>query len=766
MPQYRRSIVTASSAVLAWILLTQAQMASAGEGPANTNAAAVAAMAAGTAAEAKSVWRDSSKPLDARLKDLIGKMTLEEKANQICNETKAIPRLGIPAYDYWNECLHGVARNSNATVFPQAIGLAAMWDTAMLHDMADCTATEARAKHREYIEQHNGDSKIFAGLTFWTPNINIFRDPRWGRGQETYGEDTFLTARLAVAFITGLQGSDPNYIKAAACAKHFAVHSGPEADRHRFNAVPAERDLYETYLPHFEAAVREGRVAAVMGAYNRVNGTPACSSPFLLTDLLRKQWGFDGHVVSDCGAIKDIWESHRVMSDMAEAEAAAIKAGCDVGCWGYPDDIVKASGRKLLTEADIDTALTHALKTRFRLGMFDPPEQVPYAKISAKDYDTPEHGKIALQAARESMVLLKNNGVLPLDRSKIKRVAVVGFNAMTNNILVLLGNYFGIPTKPVTILQGIQEVAGTNITVTFTPGCPLALPVNDTMSASAKAAAFGAAVAAAKEADVVIYAGGIHPALEGEEMMVQFQGFAGGDRVRIELPAIQTELLKALHATGKPVVFVNLSGSAIAMPWEAENLPAILQAWYPGQAGGTAVAEVLFGDVNPAGRLPVTFYRSSDDLPAFVDYSMNNRTYRYFGGKPLFAFGHGLSYTKFDYKSVKCDKAAAAPTDTLRVSVDLANSGAKDGDEVVQVYFRHVESAVPQPKQALCGFKRVRVAQGKSAKVEIEIPVKEFRYWDTAKKQYVVEAGKYELLVGAASDDIREKIPLTITAGK
>jgi beta-glucosidase len=704
------------------------------------------------------LWKDASQPIAARVNDLVDRMSLSEKAEQMRNSAPAIPRLGLPAYDYWNECLHGVARAGTATVFPQAIGLAATWDAPMMHDVADTIATEARAKHNDYVSKHNGDSARYFGLTFWTPNINIFRDPRWGRGQETYGEDPFLTAQLAVAFIRGLQGDDPKYVKAMACAKHFAVHSGPEPLRHRFDAVPTERDFYETYLPHFEAAVREGHVGAVMGAYNSVYGEPACSNPLLLTDLLRRQWGFQGHVVSDCDAISDIFVNHKTVPTAEQAAARAIKAGCDICCGGTYNAVARAVTNGLVSEREIDTALGRVLEARFRLGLFDPPETVPYARIPLSENDTPEHQTLALRAAREAIVLLKNDGLLPLNRAKIKRIAVIGTNA--NSVPLLLGNYNGTPSKPMTILDGIKSVAGAGIEVVYEPGCPLALRTN--VQAQPDPDAQAKAVAAAKTADVVIYVGGISPQLEGEEMRVYYDGFSGGDRTRIELPALQTELLQALRATGKPVVFVNCSGSAVAMPWEAEHLRAILQAWYPGQAGGRAVAEVLFGDINPAGRLPVTFYQSTADLPSFEDYAMSNRTYRYFSGKPLFAFGYGLSYTRFKYSSVRLDRANGGSDGTVRVSLNVANTGERDGEEVVQIYFRHVKSAVPQARQALCGFSRVIVPRGESAAVDVDIPVKQFRYWDTVKKQYTVEPGDYEILVGATSDDIRARLPLRI----
>lgn len=706
------------------------------------------------------LWKDSTQPVDVRVQDLISRLSLAEKVHQIRNDTPAISRLGIPAYDFWSEALHGVARNGIATVFPQAIGMAATWDTALIHQEGDVISTEGRAKHNEYVRTHNGNSANCSGLTFWSPNINIFRDPRWGRGQETYGEDTFLTSRIGVAFIKGLQGEDTNYVKAMACAKHFAVHSGPESKRHRFDAEPPERDFYETYLPHFEAAVREGHVDGFMGAYNSVFGKPACASDLLLTDLLRKQWGFTGYIVSDCGAIEDIDAHHKYVATPEAAAAAAVKAGCDICCGGDFNALLKAVRNGLITEPEINGALAYALKARFQLGLFDPADKVPFANIPMSENDTPEHQELALRAARESVVLLKNNGLLPLDRNRIKRIAVIGANADSTSML--LGNYNGDPSHPISILDGIRTVAGTNIEVTFQTGCPLAVTKDGTNRPSEQMQSD--ALTAAQNADVVIYVGGISPEFEGEEFggVSRYDGFTGGDRSRIELPPVQESLIQSLVATGKPVVFVNCSGSAVAMPWEASHLPAILQAWYPGEQGGRAVAEVLFGDVNPAGRLPVTFYRSTTDLPDFEDYGMSNRTYRYFNGKPLFAFGHGLSYTRFHYSSGMIDTPRFNASAIVKVSFDVNNSGKWDGDEVAQVYFRHIHSAVPQPKLALCGFARVHLTQGGTTHITIDIPAERFRYWDTTQKQYVVESGDYELLIGAASDDIRLHVPFKV----
>jgi len=732
------------------------------------------------------IWKDPAQPLEARVRDLVRRLSLEEKASQILANPPGIPRLGIPAYSHRNECLHGVGDAGIATVFPQAIGMAATWDVPLIHEEADVIATEGRAKHNDYIAKHDGNSGEHVGLNFYSPNLNIVRDPRWGRGQETYGEDPFLTAQFGVAFIRGLQGDDPKYIKGIACAKHYAVHSGPESERHRFDAKPSERDLYETYLPAFEAAVREGHVGSVMGAYSSLYGLPCCADPFLLTDLLRKQWGFDGVVFSDGGAIGDIWAEHHYVSTPEEAAAAAVKAGCDVSSGGMMTPqaarealapghanagikggsafsvLPAAVAKGLISEKEIDIAVVRELMLRFRLGMFDPPAMVTFSQIGIDQNDTPDHRALALQVAEESIVLLKNDGLLPLNRAKLKRIAVIGPNA--DSAKMLLGNYNGTPSQPVTILDGIKRVAGPDIGVVYEPGGPLALKNNGSNQPTPEMLV--QAVAAAQSADVVIYVGGIDASLEQEEGKVDYQGFNRGDRTRIELPPVQTDLLKALQAAGKPVVFVNCSGSAIAMPWAVENLPAIVQAWYPGEQGGRAVAEVLFGDVNPAGRLPVTFYRSTGDLPAFDDYSMSNRTYRYFGGTPEFAFGHGLSYTKFDYSRPTLNRPVFGSNDTVRVSFTLKNSGPRAGDEVAQIYFQHVHSAVPQPKLALCGFARVHLLSNQAAHVAVEIPAARFRYWDTAKKQYVVEAGDYKLLVGGTSDDIRLQLPFTIAAAQ
>ena len=713
------------------------------------------------------IWRDSSRPLKARVEDLIRRMSLAEKVAQLKNaapgiSTNDLPgytNIGLPAYDYWNEALHGVANNGAATVFPEPVGGAASWNPGLFHQEGTVIGIEGRAKFNDYANAHNGDSKWWTGMTFWTPNINIFRDPRWGRGQETYGEDPFLTSEIGIEFVKGIQGDDPNYMLSMACAKHYAVHSGPESERHRFDAVPSDRDLYETYLPQFERVVREGHVAGVMGAYNSVFGVPCNASTLLIDDLLRKKWGFDGYVVSDCDAIGDIWRQHRYAKTPEAAAADAVKAGCDLCCGGDYNALVRAVQQGLVTEKDIDQALYYALWTRFKLGLFDPAEKVPYSKYTIKDNDTPEHQQVALELARQSLVLLKNDGILPLNQAKFKRIAVIGPNG--NSTSMLHGNYHGSASHPVSILSGIKQLVGTNIEITFALGCPVttkpgtaAWSAQDNTTTRPLPELAAEALANATNADLIIYVGGITPAQEGE----------GFDRDSIELPEVQEKLIQALHATGKPMVMVNCSGAAIALPWEDEHLPAILQAWYPGEEGGQAVAEVLFGKVNPSGHLPITFYRATTDLPAFTNYSMADRTYRYFSGTPLYAFGYGLSYTKFDFQSGKLESEKIPADGMAKVTFTVKNSGKLDGDEVAQVYFRHVNSAVPQPKLALCGFTRVHLKQGESSEVTVEVPAERLRYWDTEKKQYVVEPGNYEFLVGAASDDIRLKLPMTIAA--
>ena len=804
--------------------------------------------------------------LAQRIDELITQMTLEEKVGQMLFTAPAIERLGIPAHNWWNEALHGLGRAGVATVFPQAIGLAATWDPALMRRVADAISDEARAKH--HVAARRGMRQIYSGLTFWSPNINIFRDPRWGRGQETYGEDPYLTAAMAVPFIHGLQGDDPNALKVAAAAKHYAVHSGPEADRHAFDARVSQRDLYDTYLPAFEVAVKAGGVAAVMGAYNRTNGEPCCASPTLLQQILRNDWGFAGHVVSDCEAITDIYAHHKIVETPAQAAALAVNNGCDLECGCVFSALIDAVDQGLINEATIDRSVGRLLETRLRLGLGAAPEETPYAAIPANVIDSDAHRILALEAARESIVLLQNDGLLPLAKT-IESVAVVGPNA--DDLMVLLGNYNGTPSQGATLLSGVRAKLADGAKLYYARGCPLAdgvpniepIPTASLRPAAAEAGATGltgayfsadnlgssitsqealfddlvqgrepvftrtdqmidfvwkdtsplngewgerfaicwtgsliaptsgtyqlgvsghnayrlwldgdllvenadfhhailrlaevemeagrlydirleyanwgldpqvrllwaqpdvdeltSALDAAAKAEVVIAALGLSPRIEGEEFPVVVEGF-DGDRSYIELPASQTKLLAELVKLGKPIALVLMSGSAVAVPWAADHVGAIVQAWYPGQAGGEAIGDVLFGDYNPAGRLPVTVYRSTDDLPPFDDYAMAGRTYRYFEGEALYPFGHGLSYTSFHYDDIRLDRSTASPGETVEVGVTVTNTGKRAGEEVVQLYVKDMEASVVRPQQALQGFARIQLAPGESRRGEL-----------------------------------------------
>ncbi|MEW6129539.1 MAG: glycoside hydrolase family 3 C-terminal domain-containing protein [Acidobacteriota bacterium] len=826
-------------------------------------------------------YKDASLPIERRVDDLISRMTLEEKVSQMVNNAEAIERLGIPEYDWWNEALHGVARAGYATVFPQAIGLAATWNEKLLHDVADVASTEARAKHHEFVR--NNERGRYKGLTFWSPNINIFRDPRWGRGQETFGEDPYLTSRLGVAFVKGLQGDDPNYWKVVSTPKHYAVHSGPEPERHGFNAVVSERDLRETYLPAFRATVIEGKAAAVMCAYNRTNGEPCCANKNL-TDILRTEWGFTGHVVSDCGAIYNIHIFHKVTKNEAESSAISVKAGTDLSCGGEYRSLVKAVREGLISEAEINVSLKRLMTARFRLGMFDSAEKVAYARIPFSENDSPAHRELALKAARESIVLLKNeNNTLPLKKG-IKTLAVIGPNADAPE--VLLGNYNGQPSKSTTPLAGIKAKVSPSTKVLYALGSTLtgeeAAPVfastlttngkgsqagfkgeyfnnknlqgqpalvrtdeqinfdwsrgrpapqinednfsvrwtgkftppesgkyqlgaiaddgvrlyldgkllidawaveqanqirttlkevtleagrdydirfeyyDDTRSAIAKFVwAFPRfterlieeAVATARQADAVVMFIGISPTLEGEEMPVKIEGFRGGDRTTLDLPKAQESLLKAVRATGKPMILVLLNGSAIAVNWADANVSAILEAWYPGEEGGTAIADVLFGDYNPGGRLPVTFYKSADQLPPFEDYRMQGRTYRYFRGEPLYPFGFGLSYTTFRYDGLKFTKSGIKTGDDLEVSVNVQNLGNRAGDEVTQVYLTDVVANVPVTIRSLVGIQRVFLKPGEKQKLTFKISARQMSLIDERGRR-IIEPGEFLVSIG------------------
>ena len=834
---------------------------------------------------------DTNLSVEARVDDLVSRMTLDEKISQMMNASPAIPRLGIPEYNWWNECLHGVARAGLATVYPQAIGLGATWDDDLMFRVATSISDEARAKHHNFASK--GKRLIYEGLTFWSPNINIFRDPRWGRGQETYGEDPFLTGRMAVQFVKGLQGDNPKYFKTIATVKHFAVHSGPEPERHSFDAMISERDFRETYLPQFEMGVKEGKAYSVMCAYNRLYGEACCGSSRLLTSILRNEWGFSGYVVSDCGAIGDIYQNHKIVGTPEEASALAVKSGCDLECATTYQSLKQAVAKKLITEQEIDVAVKRLFTARFKLGMFDPPEMVKWTKIPYSVVDSKQNHELALEATHKSIVLLKNGplpegagvGLLPL-KKQIKTIAVIGPNA--DQASMLLGNYNGLPSDPITPLRGIREKL-TESTVLYAQGCEWAegLPsfekipsknlthenhqglkadyynthdfkgsilfsssdsvvdvvwadnaprkdmndddfgviwngeirpdetgeyqlgiittckvtmyLSDTViakttyhfrdeyndprlrksttikleagkkykiklqagdtygdarvqlvwskpQANRKEELKRQAVDIAKQSDVVIMCMGLTARLEGEEMDIKIDGFNGGDRTTLDLPKVQEDLIKEIHAIGKPIVLVLLNGSALSINWENKNIPAIIEAWYPGQAAGQAIADVLFGDYNPAGRLPVTFYKSVSDLPSFEDYNMNGRTYRYFKGEVLYPFGYGLSYTTFTYDNLKITQGAKTG-DSVKVSLNVTNTGKLDGDEVLQLYLSNRNAPVTVPIRSLAAFKRIHLQAGQTKTAELVIAPNAFSIIDNNNKR-VIAPGKFEITVG------------------
>ena len=720
-------------------------------------------------------FRDSSLPVEQRTDDLLGRLTLEEKINMMQNASKGVERLGIPDYDWWNEALHGVARSGKATVFPQAIGLAATFDPEEHLKTFTIISDEARAKYNEAIRQ--GKHAKYYGLSFWTPNINIFRDPRWGRGQETYGEDPFLTAQMGKAAVNGLQGDDPRYFKSHACAKHYAVHSGPESLRHQFDARPSLRDLWETYLPAFQALVTEANVQEVMGAYNSFNGEPCCSSDALLVDILRDKWNYQGMVVSDCGAIGDFYHknAHATHPDAASASADAVVTGTDVECGNSYASLNEAVAKGYINESDIDIAMRRIIKGWIDLGMLDEKDNTPWAELPYSIVASEEHARQALKVARKSIVLLKNEGVLPLKPAGVRKIAVIGPNAADSTMM--LGNYNGEPTHVVTILDGIKA-AYPGAEVSYERGCDLvegfvatknAPRVGIDMAAGAPAIspehytpeALKALAARASEADAIIFVGGISPAVEGEELRLQLDGFSGGDRSRIELPEIQGRVLKALHATGKPVILVLCTGSAIALEQNEGDYDALLCAWYGGQEGGTAVADVITGAYNPSGKLPLTFYKSTEQLPDFLDYSMKGRTYRYMQDSPLYQFGYGLSYTSFAFKGGKLSSKKIAVGEPVTVTVKVANTGAMDGDECVEVYVKRLNDP-EAPVKSLKGIMRVPLKSGESRKVSIELPASSFEYFDMETDGLVGKAGDYEILVGSSSAD-KDLISMKLT---
>jgi beta-glucosidase len=687
-------------------------------------------------------YLDAARPIAGRVSDLIARMTLEDKIGQMLHEARAIPRLGVPAYNWWSEALHGVAANGRATIFPQAIGLAATWDTHLVRRVASAIGDEGRAKHHAAMQRH-GATDQFQGLTFWSPNVNIFRDPRWGRGQETYGEDPCLTGEIGAAFVRGLQGEDERYLKAAACAKHFAVHSGPEADRHRFNAHVSPRDLHDTYLPAFKKLVVDAKVEAVMGAYNRVNGEPCCASKMLLEDILRGEWGFQGHVVSDCWALTDIHAHHEFTSDAVETAALALERGCDISCGCTYDLLDEAVERGLIAEADIDRALARTLTTRFKLGQFDPPDQVPFTSIPTSVVNCPEHRQLALDGALKSIVLLKNeDNALPIREREVRRMFVTGPNAAS--IDALLGNYAGLGDSLITLLEGIVGRTPEGMRVGYRVGCQLERPNLNPMDWATPQAA---------SADVVVACMGVSPLLEGEEGE-SILSPTKGDRLDIGLPPAQVEYLKKLASSGTRIVLVLCGGGPIALGEVEDLVHAIVFAWYPGQEGGKALAAILFGDVSPSGRLPITFPRSLAQLPPFEEYAMAGRTYRYMTAEPLYPFGFGLSYTRFVYGDLRLGQDTLAVGESLAIEFALTNAGSVDADEVAQVYLIDLEASTTVPLHKLIGFQRLHLAAGESQTVSFTITPQMMMFVDDNGEQRL-EPGLFRVTIGGCSPGVR-----------
>jgi len=698
----------------------------------------------------KPLYMDPNKPLEARVNDLISRMTLDEKISQMTNDAVKIEHLYVPKYNWWNECLHGVGMAGIATVFPQAIGLAASWNIELMDKISIAISDEGRAKHHDAIRRNR--RKIFLGLTFWSPNVNLFRDPRWGRGQETYGEDPYLSSRMGVSFVKGIQGDDPKYLKLVATPKHYVAHSGPEPDRHTMDLKVSKKDLYESYLPAFKACVQEGKAVSVMPAYNRMNSEPCGASKVLLEDILRGELGFNGYIVSDCGALTDMFQHHKVYETPEEASAMAINAGMDLFCIGMITVRKKkvvwkwirgAVEQGLLTEGTINQSLKRLFTARFRLGMFDPPEMVPYAQIPFEKNDCEEHRALALRAARESIVLLKNeNNILPLKKN-VKSIAVIGPNA--DDLDVLLGNYNGDPSRYTTFLQGIKDKLSPDTEIYYSKGCALKDKSRD---------GFNEAIEIAKKSSVIIAVLGISHHLESEEGFGQ-ESDAGGDRVHLDLPGVQEDLLKQLHATGKPIILVLTSGSALSVNFAKENIPVIIQAWYPGEEGGAAIADVVFGDYNPAGRLPITFYKSVDQLPDFLDYNMEGRTYRYFKGEPLYSFGYGLSYTKFQYSNLQLSPNKVNPNEDISISVDVENIGQISGDEVVQVYVNNKTASIRVPIRELQGFKRISLISGEKKTLKFTLTPYQFSIVNEDGKRFI-EPGNFGISVGGCQPGYSE----------
>ncbi|MGN0382142.1 MAG: glycoside hydrolase family 3 C-terminal domain-containing protein [Suilimivivens sp.] len=682
-----------------------------------------------------------------RARKLVAQMTLEEKAFQTVNGAPEIKRLGIKAYNWWNEALHGVARAGVATVFPQAISLAATFDEDFIEKVADAISTEGRAKFN--MQQKYDDTDIYKGLTFWSPNVNIFRDPRWGRGHETFGEDPYLTSRLGVRFVEGLQGHDENYMKAAACAKHFAVHSGPEDLRHSFDAKVNRQDLYETYLPAFKACVQEAKVEAVMGAYNRTNGEPCCGSKTLLHDILREEWGFKGHVVSDCWAIRDFHEGHCVTSGPLESVSLAMNNGCDLNCGELFLYLAEAVKQGMVSEERLDEALVNLFTARMKLGVFDEKGSTPYDDIPFTVVDSKEMQQLNLEAAEKCITLLKNEDhLLPLDKSKIKTIGIIGPNA--NNRRALVGNYEGTASRYYTISEGIQEYVGDDVRVLLSEGCHLHF---DSISNLSKGRdRISEVKGVCDESDVVILCLGLDSGLEGEEGDTGNQ-YASGDKPNLNLPGKQQEILEVAYASGKPVILILLSGSALAVTWADEHIPAIIQGWYPGAQGGRAIARILFGEKNPEGRLPVTFYRTTEELPDFTDYAMKGRTYRYMENEALYPFGYGLSYTDFTYSTPSLSSDTITE-DGITISAVLMNDGKREGTETVQVYVKALREGTPNAQ--LKGIKKVTLQPGEKREVSVKLPLSAFALYDEEAVNRV-GMGEYLVSIGGNQPDKRSE---------
>ena len=686
-----------------------------------------------------------------KAKELVSKMTLEEKVSQTLYQAPAIERLGIPAYNWWNEALHGVARAGTATVFPQSIGLAATFDEDLLEVVAEAVSTEARAKFN--MQQKYGDRDIYKGLTFWSPNVNIFRDPRWGRGHETFGEDPYLTSRLGVRFVKGLQGHDEKYLKAAACAKHFAVHSGPEDLRHEFDARVSKQDMYETYLPAFKACVEEGHVEAVMGAYNRTNGEPCCGSPTLLQEILRKEWGFEGHVVSDCWAIKDFYTGHHVTDTPVESASLAMNHGCDLNCGEMFTYLLMAVQDGRVEESRLDEAVIHLFMTRMKLGVMDGQEENAFDKIPYSVVDSKEMQRLNLETAEKCVVLLKNEDkLLPLSKEKYSTIGVIGPNA--NNRRALVGNYEGTASRYITVVEGIQDYVGDDCRVLYSEGCHLCKDKVESLSIGNERISEVQEICACS--DVVIACMGLDSGLEGEEGDAGNE-YASGDKPNLKLPGLQEEVLKTIYASGKPVVLLLLSGSALDISWAEEHIPAIVQGWYPGAQGGRAIANILFGEKNPQGKLPITFYYSTEELPDFTDYAMEGRTYRYMHNDALYPFGYGLSYTDFTCSEAETS-ADTLTTDGVDICVTVENTGEREGTETIQFYIKAQPEAEAAhlPNAQLKGIRKCTLKPGEKKQVTMHLPIEAFALYDEEARQRIYK-GSYKIYVGGQGPDIRSK---------